>query len=139
MPMKSDEVKARKARRITTKAARAGVEFLKALPSDVDCFSVLTTLNDSIGDEIATEILRQLLGVEDSDETCTYEVVPIKNKVVIEQKINAIKTVRQWSGVGLREAKDFVEGTSTMKLNETVASSMEHELCEFGFELREIL
>lgn len=112
-------------------AAKAGAHFLRSLPESVDHYEVLKVIGDALGDELSTEILRSVLGVS-SQYSGKFQVIQASTRV---EKISAIKEVRAVLGYGLREAKDFVEGTITARLNPEEATQLERCFPGFGFKL----
>ena len=82
---------------------RSGIRFLKDLQNDLGTekgLEVWDKLRESMGDEVAGQVLFGILRGTHSD---------IRLTKIGPQKIDAIKLVRECTGMGLKEAKDLVE------------------------------
>ena len=82
---------------------RSGIRFLKDLQNDLGTekgLEVWDKLRESMGDEVAGQVLFGIIKGTHSD---------IRLTKIGPQKIDAIKLVRECTGMGLKEAKDLVE------------------------------
>ena len=124
------------------RAAAVGAEFLRALPARVDPYNMLKVMGGYLGDEMATEIFRFLM---DPNRSVGFDHYHCREFPQTRQnspqattgqsyKINAIKEVRQVTGWGLKEAKDFVEGT-VMQLSPSMVSELIKTLNMFGYAI----
>lgn len=90
---------------ISDRLIRSGIRFLKDLQEEMGTdkgLAVWDKMREAMGDEICGQVL---FGIMKGHHGNTIRLVSIG-----EQKINAIKLVRECTGIGLKEAKDLVEG-----------------------------
>lgn len=129
----SSEVKEAEIREQVQLSAALLVPFLKALPAEVDPMKLVQILDNHIGYDLGSEVMRVLLGVP-TKNVKTYSMVPI-NGIIVTQKIAAIKEVRSILGTGLRESKDFVESTDSMELSISDYRELKARVAPLGFTL----
>lgn len=119
------------------RAGIAGAIFLKNLPASVDVMGLLKLIDDYVGGDMGTEILRGLMGGHSG--AIGYRIVetPTTNARlgVGSQKISAIKRIRELLGLGLKDAKDFAEGTISQDMSAEDAVTLSIALKEYGFTL----
>ena len=90
---------------VSNNLIRSGIRFLKDLQNDLGTekgLEVWDKLRESMGDEVAGQVLFGILRGTHSD---------IRLTKIGPQKIDAIKLVRECTGMGLKEAKDLVDAT----------------------------
>ena len=96
---------------IPTRVVSAAIEFSSELASTAtdlgldrdEMDDMVKTIFDTIHPKLQSRVTLDLLIQRSSTVTLTWE------NVTHPQKINAIKTVRAYTGMGLKEAKDAVE------------------------------
>lgn len=119
-------------RRQTLISADALAAFLKTLPDSVNTFKLLSTITEFVGEEMATETLRSLMGIR--RENGRYVLQPLGSHINT-QKIAAIRAVRENTNAGLREAKNFVEGEEYLVLTADAVRKIESEVYALGFRV----
>ena len=76
--------------------------------------------------------------IEQTPVVFTYRVIPVLS-VDLRRKIQAIKTVRnEVEGMGLKEAKDFVEDVITWELSANEADVIYRALTGCGYQLEQV-
>lgn len=130
----ADEIEAAAHREEIRRAAVTGAEFFKNLPRSVDAMGLLKVIDEFIGGEMGTEILRTLMGTPSMP--VKYRVIEIPNFRGNTNKINAIKETRAVLNLGLKEAKDFVEGTIKLEMSGMEANELGPNLHAHGYGLR---
>lgn len=111
-------------------AAVCGAQFLRSLPEEVDPYSVLKSMGEALGDELVSEIMREILNPHRSNMKYIGKADPNGHTKIIE----AIKQTRAIIGCSLKEAKDFIEGTQPLEMTADAAQRLNRETmpCEFA-------
>lgn len=129
----ADEIRAAIHKDQVNNAAYFAANFLRNLPEDVDVMGLLKLIDDFVGGEMGSEILRRLMGVNISNYG--YRVVIIPSYPARPNKINGIREIRDVIGSGLREAKDFIEGTTNMNMSIEQSQELKKRLQPEGFDI----
>lgn len=90
----------------------------------------LTRRADESAWDLAEEIAIRIIGNRDLRFTTEGRTVAVTE--VGPNKINSIKTVRQITGLGLKEAKDFVEGQPLHAVPTSDAEAINQQLTALG-------
>ena len=92
---------------VSDRLIRSGIRFLKDLQEDLGTekgLEVWDKLREAMGDEVSGQVL---FGILKGHRGNVIRLVHVGDK-----KINAIKLVREVTGLGLKEAKDMVEAVA---------------------------
>lgn len=116
----------------TMNSAHALADFLKTLPDSVNTFQLLNTITKFVGDEVATEALRSMMGIRRENGSYFLQQLSGFSR---PDKISTIRIVRNITNTSLRDAKDFVEGTACLKLSADQIRRINSEVREFGYRV----
>ena len=90
-----------------------GINFLQTLTKthgSVAGQQLFTSMSEFLGREFSDQVWMKLLtGETSSDRSFKVYYMSMPNSVNIPNKINVIKTIRQFTGLGLKEAKDVAD------------------------------